>query len=110
MFSTTAMAARHLHAPLPDPYRVLFDHLSAGAARCGLIFERGRVIAVDVLDSNAAFEPLRGSLPQLFEVFSRVSMESRPERLEIRVDGALLAASAYPVGCDEGMVVLGGVT
>src|ERR1043165_8655500 len=110
MSSTTAMAARHLHAPLPDPYRVLFDHLSAGAARCRLIFEREQVVGIDVLDSNAAFEPLRGSLPQLFDVFSRVSIEGRPERLEVRNDGTLLAASAYPVGSHEVMVVLEDVT
>src|ERR1051325_699502 len=103
MPSTTAMAARHLHAPLPDPYRVLFDHLSAGAARCGLIFECDRVVGIDVLDSNAAFEPLRHCLLQLFDVLSRVSIEGRPERLEVRVDEALLAVSAYPVGSHEVM-------
>jgi PAS domain S-box-containing protein len=104
------MAARHLHAPLPDPYRVLFDHLSAGAARCGLIFDREQVVGIEVLDSNAAFEPLRDSLPQLFDVFSRVSIGGRPERVEVRVGEALLAASAYPVGSHEVMVVLEDVT
>jgi PAS domain S-box-containing protein len=105
MFSTTAMA-RHPHAPLLDPYRVLFDHLSAGAARCRLIVEDGTVAGVEILESNAAFEPLRASLPQLFAMFSRVRDGGKPETLQLRVEEALLSASAYPAGDEHVMVVL----
>jgi hypothetical protein len=57
------MAATHAHAPLPHPYRVLFDHLPAGAARCRLIVEHDQVTGVEVLDGNAAFDPRRGTAP-----------------------------------------------
>src|ERR1051325_10041525 len=101
MSSTPAMAARHLHAPLRDPYRVLFDHLPAGAARCRVIVEQDRVVGIEVVDSNAACEPLCGSLPHVFELLSRARLADRPEHLELRVDGALLSVSAYPVDGDE---------
>jgi PAS domain S-box-containing protein len=108
--STSAMAARHLHAPASDPYRVLFDHLSAGAARCRLIVERDCVVDVEVIDSNDAFQPLRGSLPQLYGMFAQVRELGRPAGDQIRTDDAMLLASAYPVGRDEVMVVIEDVT
>jgi PAS domain S-box-containing protein len=108
--STTAMAARHLHAPASDPYRVLFDHLSAGAAWCRLIVDGDRVVDVELVDSNAAFQPLRGSLPQLYGMFSQVRELGRPATAQVRTEGAVLAASAYPVGRDEVMVVIEDVT
>jgi len=108
--STTVMAARYLHAPASDPYRVLFDHLSAGAARCRLIVECDRVVDVEVIDSNSAFDPLRDSLPQLYGLFSQVRELGRPQTHQLRTEDALLSASAYPVARDEMMVVIEDMT
>src|SRR6185503_6436547 len=91
-------------------YRVLFDHLSAGAARCRLILECDVVVGVEVVDSNTAFEPLRDSLPLLYGMFSRVREFARPETDQVRTEDAVLSASAYPVGRDEVMVVIEDMT
>ena len=100
------MTAAHV---LEDPYRVLFDRLSAGAARCRLIVTGDRVSDVEVLHSNAAFEAVRGVLPQLFDVLGRVR-GGAPESLQLRIDARLLAVSAYPTGVDEVMVVIDDIT
>jgi len=94
---------------LDDPYRVLFDRMSAGAARCRLNVTGDRITDVEVLHSNAAFEPVRGVLPRLFDVFGRVR-SGGAESLQLRIDARVLAVSAYPTNVDEVMVVIDDIT
>ncbi|HEY0481588.1 MAG TPA: PAS domain S-box protein [Kofleriaceae bacterium] len=110
MFGPTTTAAKLPPRDAVDPYRVLFQHLSAGAARCRLVIEREQVVGAEILDSNRAFEPLRATLPQLLELFSRIRRVGAPETLSLRSGGALLSISGYPAGDDEVMVVIEDVT
>ncbi|HEX4422316.1 MAG TPA: PAS domain S-box protein [Kofleriaceae bacterium] len=93
-----------------DPYRVLFEHLAAGAACCRMIVERDAVVGVDILDSNAAFAPFRGLVPRLFDALTQLRAVGRIDVLQLRVGGALLEVSAYPVGDDAAIVVIDDVT
>lgn len=92
-----------------DPYRALFDRLSAGAARCRLVLGGDRVTDVEILHCNAAFEAVRSVLPHLFDVFSRVR-QGTAESLQLRIGRRVLAVSAYPTSADEVMVVIDDVT
>lgn len=103
------MAAVTAARTLDDPYRVLFDRLSAGAARCRLIFTGEQVTSVEILHCNAAFDAMRGVLPHLFDVFARVRT-GPAESLQLRIDGRVLAVSAYPTNSEEVMVVIDDVT
>jgi PAS domain S-box-containing protein len=84
-----------------DPYRALFDHLSIGAAHCRLVVELDQVAALEVLDSTAAFEPVRDALPQLIEVCARVRELRSPQTHQLRGPAAMPAVSVYPL-CDPG--------
>ena len=109
MPGTTANATRHPPTRANNPYRVLFDHLSAGAAHCRLIVERDRVVNVEIVAHNAAFDALytrHAELPALYELFSRVRNTATPETREVRSGRALLSVSAFPVDVDEVMVVI----
>ena len=113
MLGQPAIGAQPPHARSADPYRVLFDQLAAGAARCRPIVERDEVVDVEILDSNRAFGALRSVLPRLFGLLARVHRLARPETVRLWGDGRTLAASAYPVGddeVDEVMVVVEDVT
>jgi PAS domain S-box-containing protein len=104
MPGTTATAARYSREPA-DPYRALFHHLAAGAAHCRLSVDCGQLV-VDVLDSNAAFGPMRAALPRLLETLARVRDLGAPETIQLRHDTALLSASLTPVGGDDVMVLI----
>src|SRR3954470_2920780 len=105
MPGTMATAATYPHAQ-PDPYRVLFQGLSAGAAHCRLTVERDEVVGVELLDSNRGFAPFHDALPQLIATFARVRQAGQPETLQLRRGAALLAVAVHPVGRDEAMVVI----
>jgi PAS domain S-box-containing protein len=102
--------ARYLHTRSEDPYRILFDRLPAGAARCRLLAECDQVVGVEILDRNRAFEPLRHALPRLYGMLSLVRRERTIEVLQLRAGSAVLSASAYLVGDEEAMVVIEDVT
>lgn len=113
MLGHSAIGEQFPHARSADPYRVLFDQLAVGAARCRPIVEGDDVVDVEILDSNRAFGALRCALPRLFNLLARVVRLGRPESVRLWGDGKILAASAYPVGygeVDEVMVVIDDVT
>lgn len=93
-----------------DPYRVLFEHLASGAARCRLVAERDQVVAVEILDSNPAFAAVRGILPSLLAAFTQIRATGRPETVQVRLDAAVLSASLYPAGPDEAMCLVEDLT
>jgi PAS domain S-box-containing protein len=113
MLGHPAIGEQFPHARSADPYRVLFDQLVVGAARCRPIVEGDDVVDVEILDSNRAFGALRCDLPRLFSLLTRVVRLGRPESVRLWGDGKILTASAYPVGygeVDEVMVVIEDVT
>jgi len=93
----------------PDPYRLLFDRLSEGAARCRLLLENGAVVGVEIVESNSAFAAVRSVLPHLVEVFARMR-GGAGENVRLRVDNHVLSISAYPISDDEVMCVVEDVT
>ncbi|HEY6037865.1 MAG TPA: PAS domain S-box protein, partial [Kofleriaceae bacterium] len=103
------MAAVTAARTLEDPYRLLFDRLAAGAARCRVILTGGRVTDVEILHYNAPFEKVRSVVPHLFDVFARVR-QGQAESLQLRIEHRVLAVSAYPTSSDEVMVVIDDVT
>jgi PAS domain S-box-containing protein len=111
-FGAQSMAAKYQHPRASDPYRVVFEHLAVGAAHCRLIVERDRVVAVEVLDANRAFEPVRDILPRLHGACSRVRAVGGQESLRLQDGGSLLSVSIYPIGgeVDEVMVVIENIT
>jgi len=85
-------------------YRYLFEHLLNGVAYCKMIFENGQPQDFIYLEVNSAFESLTGlkdvvgkkvtevvpgireANPELFEVYGRVAMTGKPERVETHVE------------------------
>jgi PAS domain S-box-containing protein len=98
------VGATYLDAPR-DPYRKLFHQLAAGAAHCRLRVDCGQLV-VDVLDSNAAFGPMRAALPRLRDTLARVRDLGAPETIQLRHDTTLVSASVVPIGGDDVMVLL----
>jgi PAS domain S-box-containing protein len=98
---TTAQAIRSSPARPYDAYRVLFAQLSAGAARCRLIVERGRAVAIEVIDRNVAFDRLGVALPALLEVCAQAHATGTSESRPLRLASAVLAVVVHPVGGDE---------
>ena len=96
-------------AGVPDHYRLLFERLRTGAARCRLVVEGDRVVGVEVVESNPAFAAVRDVLPHLVEVFARMRGRSA-ENIQLRLDNRVLSISAYPLGDDEAMCVIEDVT
>ena len=107
---TTAPATTYLPARPADAYRVLFAQLSIGAARCRLIVERDRVVAIDVLDRNVAFERLGVGAPALLELCAQAYATGSSETRQLRIANAVLAVAAHPVGGDEVMLTIEDVT
>jgi PAS domain S-box-containing protein len=89
-----------------DPYRLVFEHMAAGAARCRLITAGDAVTDVEVLDANRAFEQVRDALPRLRDALSRARASGQAETVELLEDGRALSAVCHPVGRDEAMVVI----
>lgn len=89
------------YARMDDPYHSLFLQLAAGAARCRVITEHGRVLRLEVLDENPAFAPHRDALPDLLETVAQA-----PTRCQRQIHGALLEISVLPVAADEVMVLV----
>ena len=112
MFPTPAMAVSSADTRAVDPYRALFELLPSGVARCRPVVDRDQVVAVEIVDSNRAFDGVRDAMPRLLEVFSRVRETARPETLVVRGERDVLSVSAYPVGAvtDEVMLVIEDVT
>jgi two-component system cell cycle sensor histidine kinase/response regulator CckA len=83
-----------------ERYRSLFENMLNGFAYCRMIFENGQPRDFIYLGVNAAFETLTGlrhvvgkkvtevipgirdTNPELFEVYGRVSLTGKPEKLE----------------------------
>jgi PAS domain S-box-containing protein len=95
------------HVPT-DPYRLLFDRLTVGAARCRLVMDGDHVTDVVVVESNTAFADVRAAMPQLRDVFARTRTVG--ESLQLRVDQRTLSVSTYPTSADEVMVIIEDVT
>jgi PAS domain S-box-containing protein len=110
MPGTTAQATSYPVARPQDAYRVLFEQLAAGAARCRLIVDRARVVAIEVIDGNAAFERLGVVLPALLELCAQVHETQASVTQQVRVASAVLAVAAHPVGRDEVMLTIEDVT
>ncbi len=87
-----------------ERYRSLFENMAEGVAYCRMIFENGRPQDFVYLVVNNAFEKLTGlknvagkkvsevipgirdTDPELFEIYSRVSLTGKPERFEMFVE------------------------
>jgi PAS domain S-box-containing protein len=83
-----------------EHYRSLFENMLDGFAYCKMIFENEQPVDFEYLAVNSAFEELTGlknvtgkkvtevipgireSNPELFEIYARVALTGRPERLE----------------------------
>ena len=61
MFCFPAMAASPPDARAVDPYRALFEPLPSGAARCPPVVDHDQVGAVEIVESNQAFQGGRGA-------------------------------------------------
>lgn len=88
-----------------ETYRGLFEHMLNGFAFCRMLFEGDRPVDWIYLNVNEAFEKqtglvgvegrrvsevipgIRETSPDLFEVYGRVALTGRPERLETYVQG-----------------------
>jgi PAS domain S-box-containing protein len=103
MVAVTVGMQPHIHAS--DPYRQLFDRLTAGAARCRMVIDGDRVVDIEVIESNPAFVAVRHVLPQLIDVFAR-ARDGAAESLMVRIDHRTLSVSAYPSNADEVMVII----
>jgi PAS domain S-box-containing protein len=88
-----------------DPFRLLFDRLRSGAARCRLRLEGDRVSGAEVLDENTAFAAVRHILSELTPMFARVRTTGS-ETLVLEAGAAHLSISAFTTGVDEVMVVV----
>lgn len=112
MSRTPAMAVSAPDPSAMDPYRALFDQLPSGVARCRPIIDGDQVIAVEVVDSNRAFDAARDALPRLLELLSRVRETARPATVVVRGERDVLSVSGYPIGdpVEEVMVVAEDVT
>lgn len=93
-----------------DPYRVLFDHVSFGTARCRMVVELERVVSVEILDHNPAFAAFGDVMPRLSGALTRMRAGGRPVTLQLQTGALVLAIAAYPAGADEAMVVVEDVT
>lgn len=88
-----------------DPYRVLFEGLESGAARCRIQrLPTGPV--VEVLEENAAFAPARTVLRSLEAALAEVCETGASRTVALPVEGAALSVAMLPVGADEVMVVV----
>ena len=96
-------------------YHSLFENMLEGCAYCRMIFEQDRPPDFVYLNVNGAFEKLTGlkdvvgkrvtevipgireSHPEMFEIYSRVTLTGKPEKLEIYLEPlrAWLAVSVY---------------
>ncbi len=87
-----------------DPYRVVFERMSAGAARCRARRD-GSTIRVEVIEQNLAFAAMRSQLPALYEAIARVQESGQAEIVSLH-RGASLSCSLFPAGPDEVVVVI----
>jgi PAS domain S-box-containing protein len=112
MFCPPAMPVSSADTRAVDPYRALFEQLPSGIARCRPVLDRDQVVAVEIVESNRAFDGVRGALPRLLEVFSRVRETARPVSIQVRSERDVLSVSAYLVGdaVDDVMLVIDDVT
>ena len=98
-----------------ERYRLLFDNMLDGFAYCKMLFEEGQPKDFVYLKVNKAFERLTGlkdvvgkkvtevvpgikeSNPELFEIFSRVALTGKPERVSVNIEslGVWLLISVY---------------
>jgi PAS domain S-box-containing protein len=87
-----------------EHYRSLFDNMLNGLAFCRMLFAGNRPVDFTYLEVNRAFETLTGlknvigkkvsevipglrrTNPELFEIYGRVALTGRPERLETYVE------------------------
>lgn len=96
-------------------YHSLFENMLEGCAYCRMIFEQDRPPDFVYLNVNGAFEKMTGlqdvvgkrvtevipgireSHPEMFEIYSRVTLTGKPEKLEIYLEPlrAWLAVSVY---------------
>ncbi len=81
-----------------DPYRLLFDRLTSGAARIRLLDGR-----IDVLDENAAFAAVRHL--DLAPLVGRV-LRAGSATETVRHGAAQYAITGHRIGADEAMVVI----
>ncbi|CAN5593101.1 hypothetical protein BH11MYX1_BH11MYX1_19270 [soil metagenome] len=88
-----------------DPFRLLFERLKSGAARCRLLFEGDRVIGAELLEQNAAFAAVCHVLAELTPVLARVRT-SGAETAMVGVGEATYSISAFTTRADEVMVVI----
>ena len=98
-----------------ERYRSLFENMRDGLAYCKMLFENNRPQDFIYLEVNSAFEELTGlknvvgrkvtevipgireSNPELFEVYGRVALSGKPERLETYIEtlGIWFSISVY---------------
>ena len=99
LFDVTQESMAFLHR-----YNSLFENISEGYAYCRMLFEHGIPQDFIYLEVNNKFEKLtglkdvvgkkvseiipgiRGSNPELFEIFGRVALTGQPEKIETYVD------------------------
>jgi PAS domain S-box-containing protein len=113
-----------------ERYRALFENMLNGFAYCRMLFDEGRPQDFIYLKVNKAFESLTGlkevlgkkvtevipgireSDPELFEIYGRVALGGRPERLEIFVKalGEWFSISVYSPQREYFVVVFDGIT
>ncbi len=92
-----------------DPFRLLFERLRSGAARCRLIVERDRVVGTEVLEHNPAFAAVRHVVAQLLPLFARVRI-SGSETEAVSLDGSKYEVTASTTSTGEVMLVIENVS
>ncbi len=92
-----------------DPFRLLFERLKSGAARCRLIVEGDRVVGTEVLEHNPAFAAVRHVAVELLALLERVRT-SGSESEELSLHGSKYEVTAYTTTADEVMLVVDNVS
>jgi len=111
-------------------YRSLFEHMLEGYACCRMLFKDGSPEDFVYLKVNSAFERLTGladvegkrvsevipgireSNPELFEVYGRVALTGRPEKLESYVPdlGLWFSVTVYSIEKEHFVAVFDNIT
>lgn len=113
-----------------ERYRFLFENMLEGYAHCRMLFEQDTPTDFIYLNINNAFETITGlknvigkkvtdvipgiraSNPELFEVYSRVSLSGQPEKFETYISelGVWFAVTAYSANPGEFIAIFDNIS